>query len=321
MSKLAPAQAWHTLSCIEGLGPKRLRAIHRTLTEAGRQIGDVFDLEAEEFQRLLPALAGTFYPRISAAASNQAEREYQALKSDGVEIVHLGHACYPESLLTRLGDSAPPLLYCRGALPLLTSDGVAIVGSRHAAQNSVDFAAEMAGELTAHGQNVISGYAAGIDTAAHLGALRAEGTTTIVLSASIREFAPKRDFVAHFRGTGILVVSQFPPATRWSARNAMARNKLVCALARAVLVVEAGRERDEQGRMSGTFDAGKTALELGVPLFVLDPASFDAAPPGNVELLKRGGKPVHQEDALEHLLRAKGLAPKPVDEPRPLPLF
>lgn len=290
--------AWYVLSRIEGLGPKRLHTIYRTLTSAGQPIEAVFNLSASDFQRLLPTLAGTFYPRIQAAIEGQDDREYQLLLDEGVAIVHPGHESYPATLESRLDDNAPVPLYCKGSLSLLTNNGAAIVGARHASAAGLAFASNLAVDLAAEGRNVISGYAAGIDTAAHLGALRADGTTTIVMSAGIREFAPKRDFVPLTRDDNVLVVSQFPPTARWAARNAMARNKLVCALAQALVVVEAGAERDERGRMSGTFDAGTKGLGLGIPVFVLVPDVLDTHPPGNTMLIERGGVAIRPDTAL-----------------------
>lgn len=312
--------AWFALSRIEGLGPKRLHAIHHALTIMGKPIETVFRLDATEFQQVLPALAA-FFPHIHSGPNEQDEREYEALRAEGITLVHLGHEAYPAVLRSRLGNSAPVLLYCKGDLSLLTRSGVAIVGARRASPVGIDFAAELAIELAAAGRDVISGYATGIDTAAHLGALRAGGTTTIVLSSGMREFAPKRDLTGLIREDTTLVVSQFPPATRWQARWAMARNKLICALAGAVVVVEAGEERDQQGRMSGTFDAGKSALAIGTPLFVLDPASFDIPSPGNVALIELGGTLMRRNDAFSALSSVAPSQEMPEQRQMTLPLL
>jgi DNA processing protein len=101
-----------------------------------------------------------------------------------------------------------------------------------------------------------------------------------------------------------LVLSQFEPFTRWKASNAMARNKLICALARAVIIVESGPERNEEGKMSGTFNTGMTALQMDIPLFVVNYSLPQAhlpivsnidvpfTPEGNRVLIEKGGKPL-----------------------------
>jgi len=63
----------------------------------------------------------------------------------------------------------------------------------------------------------------------------------------------------------------------------------VCALSKAVVVIESGPERDAQGKMSGTFNAAKTSLSMGLPLFVLNPDHLDNAPEGNAALIELGG--------------------------------
>jgi len=66
----------------------------------------------------------------------------------------------------------------------------------------------------------------------------------------------------------------------------MIRNELVCVLSEALIVIESGPERDEEGRMSGTFNAAKIALEREIPLFVVDPSYFKKLPLGNEKLIK-----------------------------------
>ncbi|GAI86296.1 unnamed protein product, partial [marine sediment metagenome] len=70
---------------------------------------------------------------------------------------------------------------------------------------------------------------------------------------------------------------------------AMARNKLVCAMSKAIVVIASGPERDNQGKMSGTFDAGKSALKMNIPVFVLSPQVLKPTPKGNIDLIDLGG--------------------------------
>ncbi|HHJ49832.1 MAG TPA: hypothetical protein ENJ88_02895, partial [Phaeodactylibacter sp.] len=75
----------------------------------------------------------------------------------------------------------------------------------------------------------------------------------------------------------------------WNARFAMQRNKIVCGLSDAVIVIASGPERDAKGRMSGTFAAAKFALQRGIPLLVLEPTFLEIAAKGNTQLISRGG--------------------------------
>lgn len=250
--------------------------------------------------------------------------EYTMLRAAGADFLDPGADAYPKQLLQRL--SAPPWLFYRGGRPrplrLLQRPGVAIVGSRDASPVGLRCAEGLALRLARRGMNVISGYARGVDRMAHYGALQARrGGTTIVLSEGILHFAPKgelREVDGWEQRT--LLLSQFPPTAPWRASQAMARNRLLCALADLVVVIEAGPERDAQGKRSGTFHSGKTALELGVPLFVVEyrvehPPLLDRidaphetegveTPEGSRALLQQGGRPLPMDpQALEKSLQ------------------
>lgn len=82
----------------------------------------------------------------------------------------------------------------------------------------------------------------------------------------------------------------------------MIRNKLVCALSKAVIVISSGSERDSNGKMSGTFDAGRTAIKYQIPLFVLEPSLITPIPQGNIDLIKIGGIPLaNANELVQHL--------------------
>jgi len=85
-----------------------------------------------------------------------------------------------------------------------------------------------------------------------------------------------------------LFVTQFAQYEKFLGQNAMTRNKLVCAISKAIIVIKSGPERDSSGKMSGTFDAGKSALKMGIPVFVLSPQVLNPEPQGNIDLIKLG---------------------------------
>ena len=225
--------------------------------------------------------------------------EHEDLKAQGVEIFYSSLPNFP-----------PPPLFIKGQRKLLTSEGAAIVGSRNVSDTGISIARKLASELASAGLNIVSGYAKGVDSEAHLGALAAGGTTTMVLSCGIKKLYQKSAFKAFDWQCQVLVVSQFDPDARWSARNAMARNKLVCALSKAVVVIESGPERDSQGKMSGTFNTAQTAMRMGLPLFVLDPRCFDNPPQGNADLIKLGGKCLDPVNGAEEVVKC--MEPPPV---------
>ena len=165
------------------------------------------------------------------------------------------------------------------------------------------------------------------DSEAHLGALEAEGTTTLVLPNGTNQLRQKNTFKKFNWDQNVLAVSQFDPDAKWLARNAMARNKLVCALSKAVFVIESGPERDAQGKMSGTFNAAKTALDMKLPLFVLNPSCLDNSPKGNADLIELGGyslNPANGAKEIVERISVKTVEPAPIvnqNSAEQLPLF
>jgi DNA processing protein len=206
-----------------------------------------------------------------------------------ITLIHPQHPDFPQRIMV-LKDMIPlpALLYATGNIALLKRPAVAIVGKRNAGTTALAAARSLAGELAAKGITITSGYAAGIDTAAHLAALRSGGTTGIVLAEGIRRFHAKPELHDHLTADNTLVISQFELDARWTAYMAMTRNKLVAALSGAVVVIVSGPERDANGRNSGTFNTGLSAQKMGIPVFVVAPGLFSDHPEGNRQLIAKG---------------------------------
>ena len=289
------AFSWYRLFRAEGFGAKAVQVVWSTVQKGGCSLEDLFTMSRSDFEDRFPALGkGTLsrasFQSLRAHDEGKLFEEYQSFCETGIELVHPGHLLFPESPSRLMEHGVPPIFFCKGMLSLLKSLGVALVGSRKASDEGVKIARQLAGDLASNGENVVSGYAKGIDTAAHSGALDREGTTTVVLSQGILHFSKKKKTLGNLDlARNALIVSQFLPSSGWNPANGMMRNKLVCALAKAVIVVESGSEIGEDGSMSGTFDAGISALEMGIPLFVVSPSAFKKPPLGNKALINRGG--------------------------------
>jgi len=191
---------------------------------------------------------------------------------------------YPAVLHRTLGDQAPPVLCVAGNLSLLgVANAVAVVGARVAGTRSIATATILAGQLAQQGITVVSGNADGVDAAAHLGALRAGGTTVLVLPHGILTLRLRDVFRRLASPERLLAVSQFPPEAKWVREQALSRNKTVAALSGAVIVVEAER-------VSGTMSTALSAISLNKPVFVV--CEPDGATPfsGNRALLDRGAQ-------------------------------
>lgn len=215
----------------------------------------------------------------------------EGLQTFNVGVVLLGDDAYPRQLAS-LG-SPPPLLFFRGPEGLFHHQSFSVCGSRSATSAGLHASRASAEVLAKRNIQVVSGYARGVDMAAHIGALAAGGSTTIVLAEGIDRFRVRQgEFARVWDEDRALVISQFAPSMTWRAASAMARNSVISGLGRALLVVEA-RET------GGTIAAGVGALKKSLPVLVLE-AGTDA--PGNRVLLDRGATAVSSRAELLHYL-------------------
>jgi len=154
-------------------------------------------------------------------------------------------------------------LWFRGDLPRDGEPAVAIVGARAASLPACTLAAELAGVAARAGFAVVSGGALGIDGAAHSGALEAGARTFAVQGCGVDVVYPDRHTALFQRiaRQGALL-SDFPPGTEPHRRHFPSRNRLVAALARAVLVVEARQ-------LSGALITARLATQMNRPLFAV----------------------------------------------------
>jgi len=237
--------------------------------------------------KMLPATAEA----VSNNLTNAIEL-YNSLRSQNIDLIWSGHSQYPERLKNILGDDAPPYLFVKGNKDLLKSIGVGFCGSRSSSIRGLNITAKCSAILANHGINVVSGYAKGVDMAAHSAALKNDGHTTIVLAEGILRFIEKEEVKGLLNDDNHIIVSQFPPNLTWIARNAMRRNHLIIALSDAMILIEAGTA-------GGTFAAGEAALEHNQPLFVVEYASPPESASGNELLIKRGGMLLKQTREFE----------------------
>jgi DNA processing protein len=159
---------------------------------------------------------------------------------------------------------------------------VAMVGSRKADNTSIKFAFSLAKDLASMGVRIVSGGAAGIDTAAHKGALEAGGHTVAVIGSGFEFLYPaeNKSLFEKIAEEGALV-SEFDdrqPPTKWTFPK---RNRIVAALSDAVVTVQAGER-------SGALITAKVAAEIGVPVGAVPSSPQDPKNRGNLNLLRRG---------------------------------
>jgi DNA processing protein len=187
-----------------------------------------------------------------------------AWQDSGLRLVMPGDADWPTQL-DDLGDTRPLLLWLRGTanLRLTCLNSVAVVGSRAATGYGNHVAVEMAAVLAEHGVGVVSGGAYGIDAGAHRGALAAGGDTVAVLAGGLSFGYPQgnRELFATIAGRGVLV-SECPPDAGPTRPGFLIRNRIIAALSRGVVVVEAALR-------SGALNSARHARQLCRPVMAV----------------------------------------------------
>lgn len=203
----------------------------------------------------------------------------------GVSVLTIQDAIYPERL--RNIYDPPCVLYIKGRLPALDEEAaVGIVGTRKATPYGIKMALNMGYEITRGGGYVISGLAAGIDSAGAEGALRAGGGCVGVLGTAIDVVYPRKnkELFDDVCAVGALL-SEYAPGTETSPKFFPQRNRIISGLSVGVLVIEAPRK-------SGALITAARALDQGRDLFVV-PGNADAHNcEGSNELIKDCAKAV-----------------------------
>lgn len=219
--------------------------------------------------------------RIAQADPDACEALLRRCAADGITAITWLDLGYPPHL-TKLPDR-PLVLFFRGNYVPDPAHSVAIVGTRQPDRASIERASAWAITLARAGDTIVSGLARGIDTAAHSGAIAAGGRTLAILGGGVERLYPpeNKQLAALIQNAGGLMSESHPRAAVSSERLVM-RNRLIAALSRAVLVMEAGPK-------SGALYAARRAHELGIPVY--------AAPvgEGNLALLRDYALPLPEE--------------------------
>jgi len=182
----------------------------------------------------------------------------------GIRLVCPGDAEWPGQLSV-LGDAQPWALWVRGDADLRYAclRSVSLVGSRSATGYGAHVAGEMAAVLAEHGWTVVSGGALGVDSWAHRGALAAAGITIAILASGVDEpYPPTHHHLFRSVAAQGAIVSEWPPGRRPTRHGFLVRNRVIAALSRGTVVVEAARR-------SGALSTARHALEQSRPLMAV----------------------------------------------------
>jgi DNA processing protein len=232
--------------------------------------------------------------------------ELRAAKRVGAQMLCLGDAEYPTDL-AQISD-APPVLWAKGKLSLLSRPMLALVGTRNASALGTRMARRLAADLGAQGFVVVSGLARGVDALAHRAALET-GTIAVMAGGLDVVYPTENTELARDIAKLGLSLSEMPFGLHPQARHFPRRNRIVAGLARAVIVVEAAAR-------SGSLITARIALDQGREVMAVPGHPMDSRAGGSNLLIRDGATLIR---GAEDVIEALGAIRLPAPDPRPTP--
>lgn len=237
----------------------------------------------------------------------QAEKELASAKAFGARFIIWGDDFYPTPL-QQLED-APPVLLAKGHVHLFDKPSIAIVGARNASAAGQKIARTMASSLGERDCIVTSGLARGIDTNAHVGALKTGTIAVLGTGLDIPYPRENSDLQLAVSEQGLLL-SEHPMGTKPQASHFPRRNRIISGLSLGVLVVEAAPK-------SGSLITARLALEQGRQVFAIPGSPLDPRAQGCNSLIKQGAALVESADDVVDIITP--ILKSPLSEPDYLP--
>ena len=268
---MSPADLPHeahlaAIACLDGVGPARLRWL--------LGLGPPHEVWERICAGRLPrgpggpaAVDAGLRTRWRNQASSLSPAEvWQRCDDAGIGVVALGGAGYPPLLAE---DPEPPVvLFHRGDPDLLGGPRVAVIGTRRATGYGRRHAMSLGRELTASGVSVVSGLALGIDAAAHMGATRVDGAPPVAVVGGGLDVPcprPNRELARQVAGRGV-IVSEVPPGVPAAPWRFPVRNRVIAALADAVVVVESAGSGGSMHTVREAMVRDRTVLAVPGPI-------------------------------------------------------
>lgn len=278
------------LSTTKNVGPATIRRALRWSHSSGLRINQTLS-----DRKALEAAVGLKNADEVERSGEATPALIEAITAAGAGVIGLTDPDYPQRLSDVLGDKAPPIITVKGNREILNLPSIGFCGSRKASDRGIAAARDCASALARHGVNIVSGYAKGVDSEAHGNALALGSSTSIVLAEGITNFRIKKEFKSVWDWDRSVVISEFHPNAPWRAGAAMQRNATICGLSRAMVLVEARKS-------GGSYAAGMTALELGIPLYAADFAGERDESEGNRDLVSKGAQKLTRDRKTEEPL-------------------
>lgn len=280
---------------VHGLGPKNLKKLKN-------QFGTYREIWEAPIERVSAVIGYSLAQGLNEVRRNCCpDEELSRCRSLNIEVLAEFEKEYPQAF--REIHSPPPLVFYRGNLKALEGMGVAVVGSRRATPYGKMVARKLGRDLALAGMVVVSGMARGVDSESHWGCLEGGGMTIGVLGNGIDVVYPRENRVLYSRveKQGLLI-SEYPPGAKPEPGNFPVRNRLISALSRGVVVVEAQEK-------SGAMITVGYALEQGKDVFAVPGPVTSLNSRGPHILLQEGARLV---SGVEDILQEWGMERQPV---------
>jgi DNA processing protein len=267
---------------------------------------------AETALEALPELSrrgGSTRP-VRVASREDALAELEFSSRFGARFVGIGEPDYPAAL--RQIEGAPPLIAVKGDLNVMSQPALGVVGARNCSVSGAKFAAMIARDVGRAGYTIVSGFARGIDTAAHRASLDT-GTIAVLAGGLDKPYPPENEpLLAELLVGHGLLLSEMPFGWEPRARDFPRRNRLIAGISLGLVVTEAAAR-------SGSLITARYAANFGRLVFAVPGSPLDPRSEGANGLIKDGASlitgPADVIEAMAPLTRMDLFAPQQVSEP------
>lgn len=313
-----PDRAWIVaLMSLPHIGPRRIEQLRAQISAGGPPARDADNPDWWAPLLWTAILGGSIEAEVSAEQRDQIHRSavvmdvgllWQRHVDAGIRVSTPADSDYPA--LLRDDPEPPAALFVRGDLSAARQPAVAVVGTRDCTPYGHTIAIEIGSQLAAAGVAVVSGLAMGIDAAAHSGAVQAGGAPPVAVIAAGFERPTPQSNIGLFRRVvdrGV-VVSETPLDAAIARWRFPARNRIIAALADAVIVVESGVT-------GGSLYTVDEALRRDRPVFAVPGSIHNPASAGTNRLLRDGAFPFLEIDEVLDTVGASAAALVPTQRP------
>ena len=267
---------------------------------------------AETALEALPELSrrgGSTRP-VRVATREEALSELDFASRFGARFIGIGEPDYPNAL--RQIEGAPPLLAVKGNGAILHQPAIGIVGARNCSVAGAKFAGMIARDVGRAGYTIVSGFARGIDTAAHRASLET-GTVAVLAGGLDKPYPPENEpLIAEFLGANGLLLAEMPFGWEPRARDFPRRNRLIAGMSLGLVVTEAAAR-------SGSLITARYAANFGRLVFAVPGSPLDPRSEGANNLIKDGATLITGAadliEAMAPLTRMDLFSPQQISEP------